>query len=242
MAKLKTDEVLHLVDSIEDQNKEIQELREKLYRANLRTKDAEDRIAGLQTRLDEMRTGEDNTLLGASAMTTTTTTVATAVSLTGAGTSYAEYLMPTNYSIDAFYRPPVTTNFTGTSMSWSYGRPPLLPASRLTAPNVPYSGHQINSGATVAEPMGTPYIGGGMKMTTYKSGGDIEVFIEKFKVYCNGMNVHSSRQANVLLNSLDETTFRIMTKELTEEERQDINLIIEHLKKRFMAPQGIGNL
>ena len=56
-------------------------------------------------------------------------------------------------------------------------------------------------------------------MTTYKASGDIEVFIEKFKVYCSGMNVHSSRQVNVLLNSLDETTIRIMTKELTEIER-----------------------
>ena len=56
------------------------------------------------------------------------------------------------------------------------------------------------------------------------------------------MNVHSTRQANFLLNSLDKTTFGIMTKELTEIESQDVNLIIEHLKKRFMAPEGIGNL
>ena len=94
----------------------------------------------------------------------------------------------------------------------------------------------------MAEPMGTPYIGEGMKMTTYKPGGDIEVFIEKFKVYCSGMNVHSSRQANVLLDSLYETKFIIITEELTEIERQDVNLIIKHLKKRFMAPEGIGNL
>ena len=50
----------------------------------------------------------------------------------------------------------------GTSASWSLGRPTLLPATRATATPVPYSGYQINSGATVAEPMGTPYIGGGM--------------------------------------------------------------------------------
>ena len=56
------------------------------------------------------------------------------------------------------------------------------------------------------------------------------------------MNLNSSRQANVLLNSLDENTFRIIKKELTEIKRQDVNLIIEYLKKRLMAPEGIGSL
>ena len=242
MAKFKTVEVLHLVGGIEDQSKEIEELRQKLNRANLRTKEVEERIAGLQIRLDEMQAREDSTLIGATAMTTAFSTVSTAASTIDTGTSYAEYLMPTNYNVDAFYRPHVMTNFTGTSTSWFFGRPSVLPATRATTTYVPYSGRQINSGTTMAEPMGTPYIGGDMKMTTYKAGGDIEVFIEKFKVYCSGMNVHCSRQANVLLHSLDETTFRIITKELTELERQDVNLIIEHLKKRFMAPEGIGNL
>ena len=89
--------------------------------------------------------------------------------------------MPTNYSVDAFYRPPVKTNFTGTSTLWSFGRPTILPATRATATNVPYSGHQINFGATVAELMGAPHMGGGIKMTTYKVGRDIEVFIEGLK-------------------------------------------------------------
>ena len=117
-------------------------------------------------------------------------TITTTVSPIDTSTSYAKYLISTNYSVDAFYKPLVTANFTETSTSWFVGRPMLLPATKTITTNVPYSDHQINFGATVAEPMGTPYNGGGMKKTTYQAGGDIKVFIEKFKVHCNGVNVY----------------------------------------------------
>ena len=115
-----------------------------------------------------MKVIEDCTLIRATAMTTTFPTVTTAVSTIDADTSYAEYLMSISYSVNAFYRPPVTANFMGTSTSWSLGRPTLLPATWATAKYMPYSGYHINSGTTVAEPMGTLYIERGMKMTTYR--------------------------------------------------------------------------
>ena len=64
-----------------------------------------------------------------------------------------------------------------------------------------------------------------MKLQNYKTGGDIEVFLDRFKVYCNGVNMHESKKTSCLLNALDEVTFRIITKELPQAYKCDVEVV-----------------
>ena len=83
---------------------------------------------------------------------------------------------------------------------------------------------------------------GGMKIMQYKTGGDVDTFLERFNIYCSGMSIPPHRQASVLLHSLDEPSFRVICRELTEEEKGDINVVKEHMKKRFSPTHGEGQL
>ena len=53
----------------------------------------------------------------------------------------------------------------------------------------------------------------GVKMPTFKSPGDIEVFIHRFEQYCLTQNVMVERKTNLLLMALDESTFIAVKKE-----------------------------
>ena len=83
---------------------------------------------------------------------------------------------------------------------------------------------------------------GGMKIMQYKTGGDVDTFLERFNIYCSGMSIPPHRQASVLLHSLDEPSFRVICRELTEDEKGDINVVKEHMKKRFSPTHGEGQL
>ena len=61
----------------------------------------------------------------------------------------------------------------------------------------------------------------GVKMPTFKSPGDTEVFIHRFEQYCLTQNVMTEKKTNLLLMALDEATFIVIKKELTDAERAD---------------------
>ena len=71
-------------------------------------------------------------------------------------------------------------------------------------------------------------------MPTFKSPGDIEVFIHRFEQYCLTQNVMIDRKINLLLMTLDEATFTVVKRELTDAERADFyETVKKHLLKRF---------
>ena len=82
----------------------------------------------------------------------------------------------------------------------------------------------------------------GMKLQNYKTGGHIDVFLDRFEVYCNGANMHESKKSSCLLNALDEVTFRIITKELPQADKCDVEVIKQYMKNRFLPPHGEGQL
>ena len=72
----------------------------------------------------------------------------------------------------------------------------------------------------------------GMKIIQYKTGGDVDTFLERFNIYCSEMSIPPHRQASAL-HSLDESSFRMICRELTEDEKGDNNVVKEQMKKRF---------
>ena len=77
-------------------------------------------------------------------------------------------------------------------------------------------------------------------MPTYKSPGDIEVFIHRFEQYCLTQNVMVDIKANLLLMALDEATFTVVKRELTDAERADYEIVKKHLLKRFDLLKDAG--
>lgn len=73
----------------------------------------------------------------------------------------------------------------------------------------------------------------GLKIPTYKSGGDIENFVARFEQYCRTQNIEESRQANLILSAVDDVTFTVLNRELTETEKNNYVIIKCHLLKRF---------
>ena len=70
-------------------------------------------------------------------------------------------------------------------------------------------------------------------MQTFMSSGDIEVFIHRFEPYCLTQNVTTERKTNLLLMVLDEITFTVVKRELTDAERVDYKRVKKHLLKCF---------
>ena len=72
-----------------------------------------------------------------------------------------------------------------------------------------------------------------LKMPMYKTGNDIETFVNRFEQFCQAQTVLPAQKANLILNALDDTTFTVVTRELTETERNNYNTVKEHLLTRF---------
>ena len=72
-----------------------------------------------------------------------------------------------------------------------------------------------------------------LKMPMYKTGNDIETFINRFEQFCQVQTVSHAQKANLVLSALDDTTFTVVNRELTDTERNNYNTVKEHLLKRF---------
>ena len=80
----------------------------------------------------------------------------------------------------------------------------------------------------------------GVKIPTFKSPGDIEVFIHRFEQYCLKPNVMIDRKTNLLLMALGEATFTVVKRELTDAERVDYETVKKHLLKHFDLLKDAG--
>jgi hypothetical protein len=59
------------------------------------------------------------------------------------------------------------------------------------------------------------------KLDKFKVGDDVKVFLERFEDYCDGIGLPATVRASRLLSYLDSTTYKIISKELKKEVRQD---------------------
>ena len=106
-----------------------------------------------------------------------------------------------------------------------------LPVSASTGPAQAVPASMLGSGVNPSY---------GVKMSTFKSPGDIEVFIHRFEQYCLMQNVMVDRKANLLLMALDDATFTVVKRKLTDAERADYEIVKKHLLKRFDLLKDAG--
>ncbi len=72
-----------------------------------------------------------------------------------------------------------------------------------------------------------------LKMPHYKSGADIDIFINRYEQFCNTQKIAEDEKAGYLLNALDDTTFTVIIRELSELERNNYEKLKEHLLRRL---------
>ena len=120
--------------------------------------------------------------------------------------------------------------------------------STMTAPMMAANGAPGTLSTLTTVPMPAPAtqahvnFTGGIKLQNYKSGNDIEVFLARYDVYCESVNMPEIKKVSCLLNALDETTFRIVSKELPHATRYTIQQIKDYMLQRFQPPQSEGQL
>ena len=73
----------------------------------------------------------------------------------------------------------------------------------------------------------------GLKIPIYQSGADIEVFVNRFEHYCETQSISAKQKADIILNALDDVTFTVVNRELSEAEKKNYVVVKEHLLKRF---------
>ena len=72
-----------------------------------------------------------------------------------------------------------------------------------------------------------------IRMPSYKSGGNIETFINRYEQFCETQNIAEDQKAKLILSALDDITFTVIIRELNETERKEYKKVREHLLKRF---------
>ena len=72
-----------------------------------------------------------------------------------------------------------------------------------------------------------------LKMPHYKAGADIDIFINRYEQFCKTQNISEEEKAGYLLNALDDTTFTVIIRELSEVERNNYEKLKEHLMRRL---------
>ena len=73
----------------------------------------------------------------------------------------------------------------------------------------------------------------GVKLPTYKSPGDVEIFVNRFEQFCITHGIDENSKANLLMDALDDVTFTVIKRELSDEERKNYKKTKEHLLRRF---------
>ena len=72
-----------------------------------------------------------------------------------------------------------------------------------------------------------------IRMPSYKSGGDIETFINRYEQFCETQNIAEDQTAKLILSALDDITFTVIIRELNETERKEYKKVREHSLQRF---------
>ena len=79
-----------------------------------------------------------------------------------------------------------------------------------------------------------------IKMPTYKTGDNMEMFINHYEYFCKTQYIANDKKAIFLLHALDEITFAVVVRELTENKRDNYSELKEYLLKRFDTVQEQG--
>ena len=80
----------------------------------------------------------------------------------------------------------------------------------------------------------------GVKLQKYKPPMDMETFVNPFEQYCLTQRIDTKDKANLIIHALDDATFTVIQRELTEAERQHYDTVKQHLLKRFDIHKEIG--
>ena len=80
----------------------------------------------------------------------------------------------------------------------------------------------------------------GVKLQKFKPPMDMETFVNRFEQYCLTQKIDINDKANLIIHALDDATFTVIQRELTETERTNYDIVKSHLLKRFDVHKEIG--
>ena len=80
----------------------------------------------------------------------------------------------------------------------------------------------------------------GVKLQKYRPPMDIETFVNRFEQYCLTQKIEIQDKANLIIHALDDATFTVIQRELTNAERMNYNTVKLHLLKRFYIHKEFG--
>ena len=80
----------------------------------------------------------------------------------------------------------------------------------------------------------------GVKLQKFKPPMDMETFVNRFEQYCLTQKIDVSDKANLIIHALDDSTFTVIQRELTDVERTNYDVVKSHLLKRFDVHKEIG--
>ena len=215
----KEQEVQNSRKEIEKLQRYIDETHENLLRKNKEFTD-------LSIEYNNMKNEKENlekSLLTSTAVSAAPSTVFVASSTVPSSTTVMAKSAVTTISTAASVPVCSTTGLGSTATS------AVLPTTALAGKVEPVTHHNVASTSTY-----------GVKMPTYKAPGDMEIFISRFEQYCVTQNVEETRKANLLLTALDDSTFTVVKRELTDNERSNYDTIKKHLEKRFDLLKDAG--
>ena len=227
-------------NEIKSAKKEIDDLKRYIDEAHANYLKKDKELSDLSILYNSMKSEKENmekTLLTSTAVSATSSDIFVANSVLPSSTAISTYTMANVKNIN-------NENKTAVTMTSSAASVPLSSITGLGA--VASSAVPSLSGRLINEAIATQnsaLIGNstyGVKLPTYKSPGDIETFISRFEQYCITQNVEEIRKANLLLTALDDATFTVVKRELTDDERKNYNTIKKHLEKRFDLLKDAG--
>ena len=115
----------------------------------------------------------------------------------------------------------------------------IATASSLGMPisNVATTSTITSTNTTMSSTTSTIY---GVKLQKYKPPMDMETFVNRFEQYCLTQKIEIQDKANLIIHALDDATFTVIQRELTNAERMNYDTVKLHLLKRFDIHKKLG--
>ena len=170
----------------------------------------------------------------AASITTSGMSVATSTYAPGVSTAYMSnvYSLPMSLNITPGHNVStmLTLSNTGTG---------IATASSLGMPisNVATTSTITSTNTTMSSTTSTIY---GVKLQKYKPPMDMETFVNRFEQYCLTQKIEVQDKANLIIHALDDATFTVIQRELTNAERMNYDTVKLHLLKRFDIHKELG--
>ena len=112
-------------------------------------------------------------------------------------------------------------------------------ASSIGMPNnsVANTSTTSSTNTTMSSTTSTIY---GVKLQKFKPPMDMETFVNRFEQYCLTQKIEINDKANLIIHALDDSTFTVIQRELTDMEQLNYDTVKAHLLKRFDIHKEIG--